>query len=42
MRDVDTLLSVAGMFNDTAAGVSSLSHLALDAAKVLENLFSGK
>ena len=38
MRDVDTALSVLGMFNDTAAGVSALSHAGLDAAKVLENL----
>jgi len=38
MRDVDTLLSVLGLFNDTAAGISSLSHAGLDAAKVVENL----
>jgi hypothetical protein len=42
MRDVDTVLSAMGMFNDTAAGVSSLSHAGLDAAKVLENLTDGK
>jgi|UniRef100_UPI0037CBA421 hypothetical protein len=38
LKDLDTALSVLGMFNDTAAGVAALSHLGLDAAKVLENL----
>jgi hypothetical protein len=38
MRDVDTLLSAAGLFNDTAAGVAALSHAGLDAAKLLNNL----
>ncbi len=42
MRDVDTLLSTMGLFNDTAAGIASLSHAGLDAAKVLENLASEK
>jgi hypothetical protein len=42
MRDVDTLLSTLGLFNDTAAGIASLSHAGLDAAKVLENLASEK
>jgi hypothetical protein len=42
MRDVDTLLSAAGLFNDTAAGVASLSHVGLDAAKLLTNLASEK
>jgi hypothetical protein len=38
MRDLDTLLSVLGMFNDTASSTAALSHIGLDAAKVLENL----
>ena len=38
MRDIDTLLSAAGLFNDTAAGIASLSHAGLDAAKLLSNL----
>lgn len=38
MRDVDTLLSTMGYFNDTAAGIASLSHAGLDFAKVLKNL----
>lgn len=42
MRDVDTILSTLGLFNDTAAAVSSLAHAGLDAAKVLENLASKK
>jgi hypothetical protein len=42
MRDVDTLLSAAGLFNDTAAGVAALSHVGLDAAKLLTNLASEK
>ena len=35
MRDVETLLSVAGYFNDNLAGISSLSHLGFDFAKVI-------
>lgn len=42
MRDVDTLLSTLGLFNDTAAAVASLSHAGLDAAKVIENLADKK
>lgn len=38
LRDVDTLLSAAGYFNDTAAGVAALSHAGLDFAKLLSNL----
>lgn len=38
MRDVDTILSAAGLFNDTAAGLAQLSHLGLDAAKVVQSL----
>lgn len=40
MRDIDTLLSAAGLFNDTAAGIASLSHVGLDAAKLIQNLAS--
>lgn len=42
MRDVDTLLSTLGLFNDTAAAVASLSHAGLDAAKVIQNLADKK
>lgn len=38
MRDIDTILSAAGYFNDTAAGVASLSHAGLDFARLLEHL----
>jgi hypothetical protein len=37
MRDIDTILSAAGHFNDNAAGIAALSHLGLDFAKLLEN-----
>jgi hypothetical protein len=37
MRDVDTILSAAGHFNDNAAGIAALSHLGLDFAKLLEH-----
>jgi GNAT superfamily N-acetyltransferase len=37
MRDIETLLSAAGHFNDTAAGVAALSHLGVDFAKLLEH-----
>lgn len=42
MRDVDTLLSTLGLFNDTAAAAASLSHAGLDAAKVIQNLADKK
>lgn len=38
MKDVETLMSAAGYFNDTAAGVASLSHLGFDFARLLSNL----
>jgi hypothetical protein len=37
MRDMDTILSAAGYFNDNAAGIAALSHLGVDFAKLLEN-----
>lgn len=37
-RDIDTILSAAGLFSDTAAGLAQLSHLGMDAAKILQNL----
>jgi hypothetical protein len=37
LRDIDTLLSAAGYFNDNAAGIAALSHLGVDFAKLLEN-----
>ena len=39
MKDVDTILSVMGYFNDTAGGIATLSHAGYDFAKVLENAF---
>jgi hypothetical protein len=39
MKDVDTILSVLGYFNDTAAGIATLSHAGYDFAQVLENAF---
>lgn len=41
LRDVNTVLSTLGLFNDTAAGVAALSNAGLDFAKLVENLFSG-
>jgi len=38
LRDIDTLISAAGYFNDTAAGIAALSHVGLDLAKLLENV----
>jgi len=38
MQDVDTILSVAGLFSDNAAAMSAMTHIAVDAAKVLKNL----
>lgn len=38
MQDVDTVLSVAGLFSDNAAAMSAMTHIAVDAAKVLKNL----
>ena len=35
MQDVETLLSVLGYFNDNLAGISSLSHLGFDFAKII-------
>jgi hypothetical protein len=39
MKDVDTVLSVLGYFNDTAGGIATLSHAGYDFAQVLENAF---
>jgi hypothetical protein len=36
-RDVDAILSAAGLFNDTAASLAPLSHLGLDLGKILTN-----
>lgn len=36
MQDVDTLLSAMGLFSDNAAAAAVLSHMATDAAKLLE------
>ena len=36
-RDVDAMLSAAGLFNDTAASLAQLSHLGLDLGKILAN-----
>lgn len=38
MQDVDTVLSVAGLFSDNAAAMSAMTHIAVDAAKALKNL----
>jgi hypothetical protein len=38
LRDIDTLLSAAGYFNDNVAGIAALSHLGVDFAKLLENV----
>lgn len=37
-KDIETLLSAAGYFSDTFAGISALSHAGFDFAKVLENV----
>ena len=42
MKDVDTILSAMGYFNDTAGGIATLSHAGYDFAKLLENAFSEK
>lgn len=39
MKDIDTILSVMGYFNDTAAGIAALSHAGYDFAQVLDNAF---
>jgi hypothetical protein len=39
MKDVDTILSAMGYFNDTAGGIATLSHAGYDFAKLLENAF---
>jgi hypothetical protein len=36
-RDVDAILSAAGLFNDNAASLAPLSHLGLDLGKILTN-----
>jgi hypothetical protein len=36
-RDVDAMLSAAGLFNDTAASLAPLSHLGLDLGRILTN-----
>ena len=37
MRDVDTILSAAGLFNEDVAGLSTLSHIAKDAVSLFSN-----
>jgi hypothetical protein len=39
MKDVDTILSFFGYFNDTIAGIATLSHAGYDFAQVLDNAF---
>jgi len=36
-RDVDSILSAAGLFNDTAASLSQLTHLGLDLSRIAKN-----
>jgi hypothetical protein len=39
MRDVDVMLSAAGLFNDNLAGLASASHIGLDLSRLLKNAF---
>jgi hypothetical protein len=39
MRDVDVMLSAAGLFNDNLAGLAAASHIGLDLSKLLKNAF---
>lgn len=39
MKDVDTILSAMGYFNDTAGGIATLSHAGYDFAQLLDNAF---
>lgn len=34
---VDSILSAAGLFNDTAASLSQLTHLGLDLSRIAKN-----
>lgn len=38
MKDIDTVISAMGLFFEPAAGIATLSHAGLDAAKLIENL----
>ncbi|WP_461784204.1 hypothetical protein [Prosthecobacter sp.] len=39
MRDVDVMLSAAGLFNDNVAGLAAASHIGLDLSRLLKNAF---
>lgn len=39
MRDVDVVLSAAGLLNDNVAGLAAASHIGLDLSKMLKNAF---